>query len=76
MSAVFVFPCEGILFLLLLPEDLEHSSVIDEVEAVVHGLQRDAFSMNGHLVNERFCLLFHLSLKLAINHDFFLTAHL
>ena len=75
MSTVLVFPCEGILFLLLLPEHLEHRAVIDEVEAIIDGLERDAFPMDRHLVDERFCLLLHFSFELAINHDFFLTAH-
>ena len=75
VSAILILPSEGILFLFLLPEYLEHSAVVDEVEAIVNSLERDALPMDRHLVDERFCLLLHLSFELAINHDFFLTAH-
>ena len=75
MSAALVLPSEGISLLFLLPEHLEHDAVEDDVEAVIHGLERDTFSMDCRLVDERFCLLFHFSFELAIDHDFFLAAH-
>ena len=50
---VLILPRERVLPFRLLPEDLEHGALVDEVKAVAHGLNRQALASQCHLVDER-----------------------
>lgn len=74
---VFVLPCERIFALLLLPEDLEHGAIEEQIEAVTHGLDANALTMDIHLVNEAFLLpifwnRIELVIKFWLHHTVFL----
>ena len=52
MTSILVLPCKRIFALLLLPENLEHSSIEHDIEAIVDRLNGDALAMYIHLVDE------------------------
>ena len=56
VALVFVLPCERIFALFLLPQDLEHGAIEEQIEAVTHGLDADALTMDVHLINEALLL--------------------
>ena len=56
MLLVFVLPGERVLALGLLPQNLKHRAVVDDIEAIIDGLNRHALAMDSHLVHEIFTL--------------------
>ena len=52
MTSILVLPCKRIFALLLLPENLEHSSIEYDIEAIVDRLNGDALAVHVHLVDE------------------------
>ena len=66
VALVFVLPCERIFALLLLPEDLEHGAIEEQIKAVTHSLNADALTMDVHLINEAFLLSILVEILLEI----------
>ena len=52
VTRVLVLPGERIFAFLLLPENLEHSAVVHDVEAIVNWLNSNALAVHLHLVDE------------------------
>ena len=52
MTLVFVFPSERTLSLFLLPQNLEHGAINDQVEGLVDCLKLNPLAVQGQLVDE------------------------
>ena len=54
MLFIFVLPRERILPLVRFPKNLEHDTLVHQIEAITNCLQGDPFATESHLVNESF----------------------